>query len=497
MSRNGLLFIAAPLLLTPAVVCAQGTLSSVAPQSSAPTSAEQVINRTESPFTGSSSQEPLTDGTIDLTLQDAIKRGIRYNLGLLLSKESERQSRATRLKELANVLPTFDGTLREQVQKINLQAQGLGQVKLPLPGFKLPSSVGPFSTSAANAESSWNVFDLHSIDSVRAADQNVRAAGFTYNDARQTVVLAVATNYLLVIAADARVVAERAQLETAKSLFQLAADQEKAGLTASIDTLRANVELQSRQQALTEAENQLAKQRITLARTIGLSVHQQFRINDQIPYRLLAEAELDRAFERALQNRPDYLSALAQLRATELQRKAAWDEYLPSLNFDGSYGVIGLNPGSMSPQWTVAGTVKIPIFQGGRVQADLQQADSALVESRARVNDLRGRIEQDVENAVLDLGAAARQIDTATAQLKLANQTVSQAQDRYRAGVTNNIEVIQAQESLASANDSYINSLYAYNIAKVLLARAVGIAEQGVLQYLSMPGTQHAPNPRP
>ncbi len=143
----------------------------------------------------------------------------------------------------------------------------------------------------------------------------------------------------------------------------------------------------------------------------------------------------------------------------------------------------------MSPNWSAAATLRIPIFLGGKVEADIQQADAILKQRQAQVDNLRGRIEQDVQDALLDLKAAAQQVEVARLGLDLSQQTLAQSQDRFAAGVTNNVEVIQAQQQLAVANEQYIASLYAHNIAKVLLARAIGNAEQVVKQYLGQPGS--------
>jgi outer membrane protein TolC len=474
----------------------QGTLSSSPPQTPISPTPEQVINRTQSPFAGSTSQAEPSREIIDLTLSDALQRGIRFNLGLYLSSQFEQQARGQRLQSLAGVLPQVNGSVDESVQKLNLQALGIGGANIH--GIMIPKAVGPFSTNDATAAMTWQIFDLHAIDALRAANANVDAFSLNYRDARETVVIAVSANYLLTIAAEARATTDRAQLETAKSLLQLAQDQEKAGIGTYVDTLRANVEVQSRQQQLTDAENQLAKQRIALARAIGLPVKQQFHIANQVSYKPLSENDHDTALQTALKNRPDYLSAVAELRSAELQKKAAWSQYLPSLGFNGNYGVIGRNPASVSPQWTAAGTVEIPIFQGGKVEGEVKEANSLLAQRRASVENLHGQIEQEVDDAFLDLQAANKQVETATAQMQLATETLAQARDRFKAGVTNNIEVIQAQESVAAANDFYITSLYSYNIAKVSLARVVGSAEKSVLQYLQVPGnTSPAPTLHP
>jgi outer membrane protein TolC len=448
-------------------------------------SAEQVLNRNQDPFAGSIPQAKATAETLELTIEDALQRGLKYNLGLYLADRLTQQSRSSRLRALSDMLPVVNGSFAEEEQKINLKALGFNGTIFP--GF--PTSIGPFGITDLRATGSWNAIDLHTIDNVRAASQNVKAAQFTYREARDTVVLAVGANYLLTIANESRVEATEAELKTAQALYQLAADQEAAGLAPNIDTLRARVQLQAQQEALIEARNELQKQRIALARVIGLPVGQKFSLLNRVPYHPLPEMELQNAYARALQTRPDYQAALAALRAAQLSREAAWKQRLPSIGFAGEYGVLGTTPDSMSPNWTAAATLKIPIFQGGKVEADVQQTDAVLKQRQAQVDDMRGRIEQDVEDAILDLKAAGQQVEVAKLGLDYAQQALGQSQDRFAAGVTNNVEVIQAQQQLASANDRYISSLYAHNIAKVLLARAIGNAEQAVQQYLAAPGS--------
>ena len=216
------------------------------------------------------------------------------------------------------------------------------------------------------------MLDFHSINNIQAATQNVKAAQFTYRDARDTVVLAVGANYLLTIAQESRVTATEAELKTAQALYQLAADQETAGLAPQIDTLRARVQLQAQQQAVIQAQNDLEKQRIALARVIGLPVQQKFRLVNRVPYHPFPEMELETAYEQALQTRPDYQAALASLRAAQLSREAAWKQRLPSIGLAGEYGVLGTTPDAMAPNWSAAATLRIPIFQGGKVEADVQ-----------------------------------------------------------------------------------------------------------------------------
>jgi len=472
--------------LTFLLVCsASWGQSGIAGLASLPT-AEEVINRNQDPYLGSIPQGKATPEVLDLTIEDALDRALKYNLGLYLAARVTEQSGAAHLRAVSDLLPVANGSFSEEDQKLNLKQFGF-----TFPGF--PSSVGPFGLSDLRATGAWTVLDFHFINNIQAASQNVKAAQFSYRDARDTVVLAVGANYLLTIAQESRVTATEAELKTAQALYQLAADQETAGLAPQIDTLRARVQLQAEEHAVIQAQNDLEKQRIVLARVVGLPVQQKFRLVNRVPYHPLPEMELDTAYQRALQTRPDYQAALASLRAAQLSREAAWKQRLPSIGLAGEYGVLGTTPDAMSPNWSAAATLHIPIFLGGKVEADVQQADAILKQRQAQVDNLRGRIEQDVQDALLDLKAAAQQVEVARLGVDLAQQALEQSQDRFGAGVTNNVEVIQAQQQLAAANEQYIASLYAHNIAKVLLARAIGDAEQVVKQYLGQPGSM-APN---
>ena len=448
--------------------------------------AEDVINRNQDPFLGSIPQGKATAGVLDLTVEDALDRGLKYNLGLYLSARDTEQAGAAHLLALSELLPFFNGAFAGEGQKLNLKSFGF-----TFPG--LPTSVGPFALAELYATASWTVLDLHSLDNIHAASQNVKAAQFTYRDARDTVVVAVGANYLLTIAQESRLAATEAELQTAQALYQLAEDQEKAGLSPQIDTLRARVELQAEQEAVIQAENAVEKQRIALARVIGLPVQQKFRLVNRVPYKPLPEVPLETAYQQALQTRSDYQAALASLRAAQLSRSAAWKQHLPSFDVNAQYGVLGYTLDSLGPNWIAAGTLRIPIFEGGRIEADVHETEAVLKQRQSQVDNLRGRIEQDVQDALLDLKAAAQQVEVARSGLELAQQTLAQSQDRFAAGVTNNVEVIQAQQQFAAANEQYIAGLYAHNISKVLLARAIGNAEQMVKQYLSQPGSSVPP----
>ena len=474
--RLSLLTFSAALLAAAAAAQAQTAGSyGTAPAYTAPPGVSAGIS--QSPFTGSAPAGKATAEPLSLTFKDAIARGLQNNLGLLLASDSTIAARGQKWKELSDLLPNVTGAVSESVQKESLAALGI-----KIPG--LPRVIGPFNYMDARAQVSQSLLNIKSWQRERAANQNLRAAEFTYKDARDIVVLAVGNGYLQALAGSARVETAEAQVQTAQALYDKTADQQRAGVSPAIDTLRANVELQSRQQQLIVVRNDFAKEKLALARIIGLPTGQEFKLADRAPYEPLTGMGVDETLQRAYASRADYQAALAQLRAAQLFRKAASSEYLPVLGTEADYGATGVTPGNSNGTYHVAATLSIPIFQGNKVHADVLQAEADLREQRSRVENLRGQIDYDVRSSLLDLNATADQVKVARSSVDLADQTLAQARDRFGAGVTDNLEVVQAQESVATANENYISSLYSYNLAKVALARAVGYAEQGVEQYL-------------
>jgi outer membrane protein TolC len=432
-------------------------------------------------YGGSVQQGQVRPEVIPLSFKDAIELGLKNNLGLLLQADNRIASRGQKWKELSELLPNFSAAVSENVAKINLAAEGLR-----FPGF--PAVIGPFGFFDARTYLTQSLVNLKALNRTRGASDNELAALYTYKDAREFVVLAVGNAYLQALAGEARVAAAQAQMETAQALYDKTADQQKAGVSPAIDTLRSKVELQSRQQQLIVARNDYAKQKLRLARVIGLPVGQEFTLADKAPYQALIPMGVEDSLQRAYTSRSDYLAAAAQVRAAEHFRKAASAEYFPTLGVSANYGASGVTPGGAHGSegtYQVSGALTIPIFQGGKTHADVLQAEATLRQSREQLANLRGQIEYEVRSALLDLAAANEQVEVARSSVDLANQALAQARDRFAAGVTDNLEVVQAQESVASANENYISSLYAHNVAKIAMARAAGFAEEGVRQYLS------------
>jgi outer membrane protein TolC len=427
------------------------------------------------PYLGSVSAGSVTSEPLQLSVKDAVERALAHNLGLLLEQEPARAAGGARWRALAELLPNVSGTLGGRRQVINLEAFGFPAE---------PSIVGPFSVYDARVFLSQPVLDIAALNDTRAASLNERAARYGVRTARDLVVLVAVNLYLEALATSSRVETTHAQQETAEALLKQAQDLKASGLVAGIDVLRAQVQVQTQRQRAIAAENEYEKTKLLLERAIGVPVGQPIVLVDKIPYAPLPAPALDQVLAKAYDSRADYLAAKSRVEAAQAARKAAAAGVLPSLHVDADYGAIGQTVGTAHSTYTVAATVHIPVFEGGRVTARKIEAASELRQREAELADFRGRIELEVRTALLDLRAADQQVQAAQTNQQLAAEQLTQARDRFAAGVAGNLEVTQAQESVAAASETYIAALYSHNLAKASLARALGIAESAVAAYL-------------
>jgi len=439
-----------------------------------PASAQTVTTQSQVPPaflggvpTGTAAAEPLA-----LSIVEAIGRALRYNLGLINAQRAMDRAASTRERELADLLPNVSARVSETRQKINLEAFGF-----PLPaGF--PSVVGPFNVFDARVYVSQAIVDLKALNDLRAETHNRAAAEFSYKSARDLVVLVSANAYLQALAATARAESARAQLQTAEALYLQAGDLKASGLVAGIDVVRAEVQLATERQRATVANNAFEKSKLQLARLIGLPVGQAFTLIDKLPALPVPDMTLDEALDRAYKTRPDYQAAVERVRAAEATRRATAGESLPAFRLNADFGEIGLTPGDARGTFAVAAAVTVPVYQGGRNRARVAEADLDLKARQSEAEDLRAGIYYEVRSAFLDLRASDELLQVATRARDLAADQLTQARDRFSAGLADNIEVIQAQEAVALAAEQYINALYGNSVAKALLARGIGVAEE-------------------
>ncbi|HEX4770885.1 MAG TPA: TolC family protein [Bryobacteraceae bacterium] len=420
-----------------------------------------------------------TGAAIPLSLSEAIQRGLRSNLSLLTNQESSQQARAERLRALSALLPNVSGQVGEPVQQLNLQALGL---LFNIPGVS--NIVGPYSYQEALANATVPIFNYSNINRYRAAGDELKSAVLSVKNARDLVVQAVANAYLQIIADSAHIVATQAEVDADYAVYVNATRRHDAGTAVGIDVLRAQVELKRRQQGLVAEKNQYQIDKLTLARVIGLPPGQDFTEADPTAPGAAPTVSLKDALAQAYEKRPDYQAAKARVIAARLLLRASKAERYPTIQAEGYYGANGLHMFSESHGvFVMQGTATFNIFDGGRIRADVEESNSELRNRQNEVDNLRGQIDYEVRSALLNLQSASDQVDVARSNVELANTALKQSQDRFSAGVTNTVEVVQAQQQVAEANDNLIAAEFQLNLAKVALSRAVGVAEDGMKAY--------------
>lgn len=421
-----------------------------------------------------------------LSLREAVQRGLEYNLGAVGIAATIRQAHGQSIVSRAALLPNISGYLQDNEQTTDLAAFGFHFNLPPNLNFTIPTLVGPYNYYDLRAELTQSVADFTARNNYRSSQDVLRANQLTAKDARDLIVLAVGGAYLQVIAAQARVKSAQAQLDTSNTIYQQTLEQFQFGKVPQLDVNRSHVESLTQQQRLYSLQNDLGKQKINLARLTGLQPTDQYQISDDVPFAAAPVLTVDDAVQQAFAQRADLKAAMAQLSAAEHTVTAARDERLPSVSVSGNFGDIGTSPAQSHGTFGVSGTVHIPIWMGGRVGGDVEQAEAALTQRQAEIEDLKSQIESEVRNAFLDLQAAANEVDVAQQNLDVTRQTLEQTRDRLSAGVSNNTELVQSQETVASAELDYINSVFAHNVAKLSLARSIGQAADNLPQFLKM-----------
>jgi outer membrane protein TolC len=460
---------------------AQSGSSVQAGQSSSGNGGEALINTVNSTiqvtgaYQGSTPDANTPQGPLTLSIGDAIQRGLRFNLGAVTANASVRQLRGERLAALSRLLPNVYVTLSETGAKSDLETQGI------TPGtfgnVVVPTTVGPFHYYGAIANLNESI-SMTSLYNLRQSQNSANAAEMSAQDARELVTLAVSGFYLRVLASKASVLSQEAQVKQAAATLKQSSNEYAAGTKPVIDRNRSSVELGTQQQRLSSLRGDLRKQTMQLARLIGLPVGQVLLLSEDLPAQVPEAVSLEEAIKLALEERSDLKAARLQLKAASDARRASKAEYLPSLGLNGSYGLEGINPDKGVSVFQATGSITIPIFQGGRVRADVEQADAAVSQRQAEYADKRGVVELDVRQAYVDLQVATEQTAVAQENRKVAAETLTQSIDRFAAGVTNSVEVVQSQEIVASAEQDYVSTLFSLNLARISVARATGQAEK-------------------
>lgn len=409
------------------------------------------------------SPEPLR-----LTLRQAVDMALRQNPQVQIANLNTAVSQENQTIARSALLPQVNATTSEAVQRVNLEAF-LG---MRVAGF--PGHSGPFWLFQGGSTGSVPLFDLVAWRRWRESKENTAATRADEQSVREQNVLLVVSQYLGSLRSAADVTAAQSRVELAKALFDQASDLQKNGVGTGIDTLRANVEYQNEQQRLIEARTTLETSLYGLARLLNLDPHQPIELADASEFFNTPPYSADETIEQAFMLRPEMKAIAAQIRADELEKKAAADARLPRVALTGNWAEEGLSPGTAIPVYDFMATLDIPLYTGGRIRAEVTTADLNIKKLLQQQTDLRNQIAQEVKTAAAQLDAAKTEVDVANQGVNLAREEVTQARDRFQAGVANNIEVITAQDELSRANDNQIVALYRYNQARADLAHATG-----------------------
>jgi outer membrane protein TolC len=437
------------------------------------------------PFLGGVPSGTATSDVQTITVVQALTRSLEHNLGVLAAQNNLGRAQGARWRALSDLLPTVNGRIVETRQQINLQAFGFGGSASPF--GDIPPIVGPFNVFDARLFVSQPILDFGALNDARSEAHNVEAARHLNQGARDFVLYVTGTVYVQALAMSARADAAKAQQQTAEALYNQALDLKRSGVIAGIDVLRAEVQLNSQTQRSTIAVNEFEKAKLQLARIIGLPLGQRFALDANLPGLPPPDISLDDAVARAHRTRPDYLAALERVRAAESARQGVVGDALPSVRVNADYGDIGLSPADSRMTYSVSGAVTIPIFQGGRIRGRLLEADADLRNRRAEAEDLKASIYYEVRAALLDLDATSQQLEVASKARDLATQQLTQARDRFAAGVASNIEVVQAQDAVAVATEQFIAAQYGQTLARAALSRGIGSVEEVLRQLLGGP----------
>jgi outer membrane protein len=413
-------------------------------------------------------------GVLSLTLDQAVRLALKQNPTAQIAVMQAAQSVQDKNVARAALMPEVDASVKEQVQRVNIQAQFGGENIFP----GIPKAFGPFPIFSAGPSFAAPLFDLTLWRRYQAAREGVNASKANSLSTREQVILLVVSQYIGTLRAVADVQASQSRVDLAQALYDQAADLQKEGVGTGIDTLRANVELQNEKQRLIEAQADRERSLFGLSRILNLDPRQVIELADSLNFFDTPQPETEPSIEAALSDRQEWKALKSQITSAELQKKEARDSRLPSLRVDGDWAYLGTHPNNGTDTYTYVASANMPIFTGGRIHAEVVRADLEIQLLQQQQDDLRNSIALDVKTALINLTSARNEVGVANLGIELSNQEVDQARDRFRAGVANNIEVIQAQDSLARANDNQIAALYRFNQAHADYARSIGQMEK-------------------
>jgi outer membrane protein TolC len=424
---------------------------------------------------------PLVAAPVELSLKRAVQLAVapEGNTRVQLSAEALKQAESRSAQAHGALLPDLEGTFTDQSLTRNLAAMGI-QITTPIPGFKIPMFVGPFTTMDARVAATQSVFDFSTIRRFQASKVGVSAARADVGGSAEQVAGQVARAYLAAVRADADVESSKANLTLSEAVLKQAENQKAAGTGTGIEITRARVQLANDRQRLLVAENARRSAGLQLLRAIGLRLDTELLLTDKLQYVPVDAVTMEQAKAQAWKERPD-LEAQQEREATaRLSASATKLERLPSVAAFGDYGSSGTGFDSSLPTRTIGISVRVPLFDGGRRDARRAESASQYRAEKVKTNDLKEQIELDVRLALDELHSAEEQVKVSGEGLDLAENELAQARRRYEAGVAIGVEVTDAQSRLERARDNQTTALYNYNVGRVDLAQAMGAVRKSV-----------------
>jgi outer membrane protein TolC len=437
-------------------------------------------------FAGGVGVEQATAGPLSLSLDEAINRGLKLNLQVLLANQSERSVEGEISDVRFALLPNMRATAYTNTMELNLAAMGFKASSLAAFGIK-PSMFGVIQkvdTTGAEFSAHQVLFDLTDYYLYEAAKSAGEVVEMNRLNARGGVVDAVGTEYLMALADEAQITNAEARVSSDEEVLRQATLARDAGVGVNLDVLRARVRLQVDQQALVQAENSFAEAKIALNRLIGLPAEQELTLTDTVPYAELAEMPLDQTLALAYRQRKDLLGLTAQLGVAARAQKAVKYERIPSVTFNGGYGVVGVTEAGYHGIFTAQGSLKIPLFEEGRFRGESQIAAAQEISLRRQIASLRVTIEAQIRASRMDVETSAELVKVARSSVQLATDALADARERFSAGVDDNLPVVQAQAVLAAAKSQLVATEFQFNQNKLVLARNTGVVESQYKQYL-------------
>lgn len=437
---------------------------------------------------GSVTTGPAVEAVLPLSLDDAIRRGLQANLQTTLARQNQQIASGERLEAINYLMPNVTWEAERQRLQINLAAEGFSEKVIESfpPEFIPPSIPAVVTVNAviAQANLDQSLFDLRSFELYRAAKEEISAVDFSYQSARGAVIQTVADSYLQALAAAANLANAQGLLSTNAEILRQATLKHQAGVVAKLDELRARVQYQQQEQVVIAQQNEFEKAKIILNREIGLPADQKIRLTDETPYATLSTMPLDEALPLAYANRQEYLYLKAKLRSAQYQSHAARYERLPTLSLNGNYGVTGTVGSIYHGTFLAQGTLSIPLFREAKFRGDRDVADAATSNAMSQLANFRQQIEAEIRDNMLDVASTQQLVAVARSNVDLSHASLNDATDRFRNGIDNDLPVVEAQSTLATAQAQLVNSLYEYNVAKIALARSLGIIDRQYRQYL-------------